>query len=833
MRLAAVAAAVIAVLSVFVATATGRPETPPAAKVDRPPGPADPQVDRDRDKIFDDLERRLAGRPSSSRVRVIVQLRDPASAARVAGLEREVGDFSLKDRYSVIDAFAATVDKGQVRQLAAEPEVERVEEDAPVSTFNSSAQSSFGVTKARSDNPVLDGDADGNPAAYSKDDMVAAVIDTGIDGAHPDLDEGKVIGFKDFVGDRTTAYDDNDHGTHVAATIAGEGDNANADGRGSAPGAALVGVKVLDAKGSGYMSDVVAGIDWVVQEKANYGIEAINLSLGTSGCSDGTSSDSQAVNRANDAGIVVAVAAGNSGPGTCTVGSPGAADRALTVGAMADMGANGFKQAYFSSRGKTADGRMKPDVSAPGVAITSADANTTGYVTFNGTSMATPFVAGTALLMLDANPALTPAEVKAKVQSTAVDWGRGDDNRTAGSSGADLDYGAGRLDSYAAIKSAGGAGAALTTGPPMPAHELKEGSLPGSGAQVDYQLNVTDTQFPIAATLIHPSVTASSASSPDFDLYLYDPNGTQVAKAETSRRQDEIGFKPTVTGTYTLRVRSYSGSGGYFVDTSAGTGADTTPPTVSSVSPSDGATEVGRAGNVSATFDEPMNRAATEAAFSLVRTSDGAPATGTFSWSGNTMTFDPTADLDSGAQYTAKVAGGSGGATDAAGNALAADRAWSFTTTSFVAATAFPSATAIESGGLRSGTAADLGSDDNFFYSVNSTTSGTRTSSWYGSFTGISNRLTNLKVSYSGKNSRSCSQTVAIWRWTDSKWVALDSRSVGTTEVAISNRTPPDSLAGYVGGPTGDSVRVRVRCTRSSGSFYSSGDLLKLDFERP
>jgi serine protease AprX len=826
---------------VFVGAAPGDPGEEPGAGApteDVEPAASEPRVDRDGDKVFEDLEAELAGRAPSSEVDVIVQLRDPATARRVDGLETAIGGFALEDRFTVIDAFAATLTKVQVRALAAQREVTRIEEDARVHAFNSSAQSSFGITKARGDVPALDGDGDGSPS-YSGGDLVAAVIDTGIDAAHPDLDEGKVLGFKDYVNGRTTPYDDNSHGTHVAGTIAGEGDNGNADGRGVAPAAGLVGVKVLNSAGSGTTSNVVAGIDWVVQNKDVYGIEAINLSLGSSGCGSDTASDSLAVNRANAAGIVVAVAAGNSGSGTCTVGTPGAATGALTVGAMADMGVNGFKQAYFSSRGKTADGRIKPDLSAPGVSITSAASGTTGYSTKSGTSMATPFVAGTALLMLDANPALTPGDVRSKMKSTAEDWGRGGDNKAAGSTGEDIDYGAGRLDGYAALRSAG---AALSDPPAMPVHEVREGSLSGTGAQVDYQIDVTDTSFPIAATLIHPGVSGGSASSPDFDLYLFNPSGAQVASAETARRQDELGFKPTVSGTYTLRIKSYSGSGAYFVDLSAGTtppSPDTTAPAVSLVSPADGATSVDRSTNVTVTFSEPMDKASVQSAFSLTRTSDGSPVSGTFSWSGNAMTFHPSADLDATTQYTARVAGGAGGAKDTAGNALASDATTSFTTgQTFVPATAAPTGVAIEPGGgtPRSGsqTHTRLAADDGSYYEVNSTTSGTRTSSWYGSFSGISNELRNLKVDYSGRNSRTCTQTVAIWRWTDSQWVQLDSRSVGTSEIKIANLAPGGTLGDYVSGEAGDGeLRVRVRCTRSSGSFYARGDMMRVAFERP
>jgi serine protease AprX len=532
----------------------------------RPAATGGMRVDRDRDHLFDDLEHNLAGRAESDQLNVIVTLRNAASAARVRNLERAVGDFALERRFDIVHAFSARASKRRIEALARNPAVLSVEEDSRATVANNEAQAAFGVSKARIDAPSLDGDGDGNPATYSPADYVAAVIDTGIDAGHMDLDGGKVIGWHDFVNNLATPYDDDGHGTHVSATIAGDGD-ARPDHlyHGVAPAAGLVGVKVLDANGSGTESDIIAGINWVVANKALYGIEAISMSLRIPGCSNGADALSTAVNNAQAAGLVVVVAAGNEGPGTCTIGSPSAATGALTVGAMADFGANGFTQAVFSSRGPTADGRIKPDVSAPGVQITSAAAGTVnGYITEDGTSMATPFVTGVTLLMLDANPALTPAQVRTKITSTAIDWARGGNNKTVGTTGQDIDYGFGRLDAYAALQSAG---APLTKPPLPPVHEFREGTL-ANRAQVNYSIDVDDLTFPLAATLIMPSINGGSSNNPDFDLFLFDPNGQEVASSEFTTRQEELGYKPLIPGTYTLRVLSFNGSGGYFVDIS-------------------------------------------------------------------------------------------------------------------------------------------------------------------------------------------------------------------------------------------------------------------------
>ena len=192
------------------------------------------------------------------------------------------------------------------------------------------------------------------------------------------------------------------------------------------------------------------------------------------------------------------------------------------------------------------------------------------------------------------------------------------------------------------------------------------------------------------------------------------------------------------------------------------------------------------------------------------------------------MTFDPSANLAEGTSYTAKIGTG---AKDAAGNALASAVASTFTTA--VTVNLQPGSTAILSGSIRSGDATRLGSDDNLYYQVNSTTSSTYTSAWYGKFTGVSNALTSLKVSYRGMSSRSVTQTVSLYRWTDGAWVTLDSRSVSTSEVGLT-LTPTGTLADYVSGTSGDGeVRVRIRSTTTGGTFYTSGDLLRIAFTKP
>ncbi len=258
-------------------------------------------------------------------------------------------------------------------------------------------------------------------AGYDGKGIKIAVLDTGIDATHADLKD-QVVAAKNF----TTAVGTNDaygHGTHVASIAAGTGAISNGKYKGVAPGAKLLNGKVLDDSGYGEDSGILAGMEWAVAQ----GADVVNLSLGGLDTPEIDPLEAQINKLSAETGVLFAVAAGNEGEfGEQTVGSPGSAAAALTVGAVDDKD----KLADFSSRGPGADGQIKPDVTAPGVAITAASAkgsviaqevgeSPAGYVTIDGTSMATPHVAGAAAILKQQHPDWTYAELKGALTASA------------------------------------------------------------------------------------------------------------------------------------------------------------------------------------------------------------------------------------------------------------------------------------------------------------------------------------------------------------------------------------------------------------------------------
>ncbi|MFE9611728.1 S8 family serine peptidase [Streptomyces sp. NPDC006012] len=242
-----------------------------------------------------------------------------------------------------------------------------------------------------------------------------AVLDTGVDAEHPDL-AGRIAAVTDFVPGES-AVDGNGHGTHVASTIAGTGAASDGKEKGVAPGARLHIGKVLSDDGGGQDSWILAGMEWAARDQH---AKIISMSLGGQP-TDGTDPLSTAVNNlSKETGALFTIAAGNSGPDSYSVGAPGAADEALTVGAVDGSDA----LADFSSRGPRAgDGAVKPDLTAPGVDILAARSHyakgSGAYQTLSGTSMATPHVAGAAALLAAAHPDWTARQLKNALVSTA------------------------------------------------------------------------------------------------------------------------------------------------------------------------------------------------------------------------------------------------------------------------------------------------------------------------------------------------------------------------------------------------------------------------------
>lgn len=260
------------------------------------------------------------------------------------------------------------------------------------------------------------------PAAYAAGltgkGVTVAVLDTGVDDTHPDLAD-REIGERNFSGSPDNG-DHYGHGTHVASIVAGTGAKSGGKYRGVAPDASILDVKVLGDNGSGQDSAIIAGMEWAVEQ----GAQIVNLSLGGYDTPDVDPLE-EAVDRLTaDKGALFVIAAGNSGPGARTIGSPGTADAALTVGAVDDRD----QIAEFSSRGPTTSGSLKPDLTAPGVGIVAAlhsDGRigapvAEGYTSLDGTSMATPHVAGAAALLRQQHPDLTGAALKARLTGSTT-----------------------------------------------------------------------------------------------------------------------------------------------------------------------------------------------------------------------------------------------------------------------------------------------------------------------------------------------------------------------------------------------------------------------------
>ncbi|MFC9558881.1 S8 family serine peptidase [Agromyces sp. NPDC056965] len=346
-----------------------------------------------------------------------------------------------------------------------------------------------------------------------------AILDTGADAEHPDL-QGRIIAGEDFTGSGSW-NDGNGHGTHVASTVGGSGAASDGAKRGVAPQAALLVGKVLADNGSGSTSGIIAGMEWAVE----HGADVVSMSLGSTapvdGCIDPMAMAAGSLSESSDSLFVIA--AGNVGPANNTVSSPGCAPSVLTVGAVD----RDDSTAVFSSRGPV-DGThvLKPEITAPGVGISAAAAGGRGqyaYQSMSGTSMATPHVAGAAAIVKQRHPEWDGEQIKAALVSSAETDIPGDVRET----------GAGRLDVGAAVDE-------TVTGAPA----LQAGTFDWPHTKYEtVTIDVPYTNLSDAAVTLQLEVEGLTGN-----------DGSRVKVRLATLEQDSVTIEPGATATVPLRV---------------------------------------------------------------------------------------------------------------------------------------------------------------------------------------------------------------------------------------------------------------------------------------
>ena len=357
----------------------------------------------------------------------IVVLKDTAPDARALA-RAHAGRLGATVRHvyrHALAGYSAALTAEQAAALRADPAVAAVVPDLPVHALAQTLPT--GINRIDGE---LSSTASGDGAGSV--DVDIAIIDTGIDVDHPDLN---VVGGTSCTGG-SSFDDDNGHGTHVAGIAAARD---NADGVvGAAPGARLWAVKVLNSAGSGTISQIICGIDWVTARAGT--IEVANMSLGGvsffgafSGCSSSFDPMHPAICRSVSAGVTYAVAAGNSAS-DANFSIPATYSEVITVSALADFNGQPGGGAAPTCRADTDDTFADfsnfggdVDLIAPGVCILSTVPGG-GLDTFSGTSMASPHVAGAAALYKAANPAATPAQVRDALRAAGnAGWSNADD----------------------------------------------------------------------------------------------------------------------------------------------------------------------------------------------------------------------------------------------------------------------------------------------------------------------------------------------------------------------------------------------------------------------
>lgn len=397
---------------------------------------------------------------ASEKVKIIIAFHEQPGPSE-EGLIRAFGG-TVKFTYNIVPAIAATVPAAALEGLSRNPRIKLIEPDGEIHALSDSYP--WGITR-------VGAEAVHTTSGQLGEGVAVAVIDTGVDYTHPDL-AGNYAGGYDFVNKDTNPMDDNGHGTHVAGTIAAELDGAGVVG--VAPKAKIFALKVLNRRGSGDFSNVIAALDWCVDynETHNDIIRITNNSYGGSTNPDlyGYTLET-AFNAAYKAGILHIAAAGNEGNTAGDQDTVGYPAKYPSVMAVAATDSSDIR-AYFSSTGNTVE------ISAPGYGIYSTVLRG-GYATYSGTSMASPHVAGVAALVMAQKPGLSNIEVRELLQDTADYLGRADW------------YGLGMVD---AVESVGSALPPSNTAPTVTITSPSEQVLYESGESINFSAIFEDLE---------------------------------------------------------------------------------------------------------------------------------------------------------------------------------------------------------------------------------------------------------------------------------------------------------------------------------------------------
>lgn len=561
----------------------------------------------------------LDGQTSQSRL--IVVWRKPVvagAAARIVGVRRE--ERSPNSRRSLVVAEPGQMAAVAAR-LRADPAVASVVVDRlrHVSDFPATPPNDPGFVGGYQGDLIRMGVQTAWLTTIGSPTQVVAVIDSGMDRTHEDLDAVSVVYPWNAITGTTDVTDDVGHGTHVIGEIAAETNNGVGIS-GIAPGVTIMPIKACSPGGC-WNSDIDNGIDWARM----HGATVINMSLGGSGAS---STEQTIIANAYNAGITVVASAGNSGDGT--ISYPAAYADVISVAATDNSDAHASFSTYNAA----------VDLSAPGVGIWSTVPG--GYDAFDGTSMSSPHVAAVAAMVRSVHPTFTPAQVEFTLEATAVDLG---------AAGRDDVFGFGRVDAAAAVVYGD------VTPPPPPPPPV-----------VPTEFTINQGQSITLEQTGAPGAWFALESSPDLTTW-----STVLTRTIGVDGYVDFTFAPPRTAYYRT---TFADSSSYpFIGVVI---PDTTRPTVSRKTPTAGRTGVDRDSNIKITFSEKVLHLS-RTTVRLVNNATGSTLRlRSFSYNASThvLTLDPYFRLTAMKTYRVRVAST---ITDAYGNHIAATT-WTFKT---------------------------------------------------------------------------------------------------------------------------------------------------------